>query len=130
MPSVLQCPALDYGSSFSRAVEIACPGFRRLLISGTASISPEGETRHVDDPEAQVALTMEVVQAILASRRMGWEDVCRATAYFKEAAHASAFGRWRGRRPGRSFPAMVAKSTICREDLLFEIEVDAVNASA
>ena len=42
VPSPLQCAALDYGSSFSRATEIRAPGMRRLYISGTASVSPDG----------------------------------------------------------------------------------------
>ena len=44
VPSPLQCPAPAYGSSFSRAMEISSPGGRRLLISGTASVAPGGET--------------------------------------------------------------------------------------
>src|SRR5260221_1307141 len=36
--SPLQCPAPAYGSSFSRAMEIDSGGWKRLLISGTASI--------------------------------------------------------------------------------------------
>jgi enamine deaminase RidA (YjgF/YER057c/UK114 family) len=38
--SPLQCPAPNYGSSFSRAMEIESGGCRRLFISGTASIEP------------------------------------------------------------------------------------------
>ena len=49
VPSPLQCPALEYGSSFSRAVEVGMPDYRRLLISGTASIAPNGNTMHVGD---------------------------------------------------------------------------------
>ena len=65
VPSPLQCPALDYGSSFSRAVELVAGDHRRLFVSGTASISPEGHTLHVGDVDAQVARTMEVVEAML-----------------------------------------------------------------
>jgi len=59
--SPLQCPALDYGSSFSRAVELTSPSHRRLFVSGTASIAPGGHTVHVADMDAQIAKTMEVV---------------------------------------------------------------------
>jgi hypothetical protein len=38
LPSPLQDSAMEYGSSFSRAVELASPDHRRLYISGTASI--------------------------------------------------------------------------------------------
>ena len=53
LPSPLQCPALEYGSSFSRAVEIGSPAGRLLMVSGTASIEPCGETAHVGDIEGQ-----------------------------------------------------------------------------
>ncbi|HOK54203.1 MAG TPA: Rid family hydrolase, partial [Armatimonadota bacterium] len=83
VPSPLQCPALEYGSSFSRAIEVTLPDLRRLYISGTASIKPNGETAHVGDIAAQIDLTMKVVQEILESRGMDWTDVNRAIAYFK-----------------------------------------------
>lgn len=126
IPSPLQCPALAYGSAFNRAVEITLPDHRRLLISGTASIAPEGHTVHLDDVEAQVALTMEVVAAILESRGMSWSDVSRSIAYFKHAKDATVFENYRATEKIPSFPAIVVKEDICRDDLLFEIELDAL----
>ncbi len=60
--SPLQGPAREYGSSFSRAVEVAMPGYRRVLVSGTASIEASGKTAHIGDVDKQVAFTMEVVR--------------------------------------------------------------------
>jgi enamine deaminase RidA (YjgF/YER057c/UK114 family) len=125
LPSPLQCPALDYGSSFSRAVEVATPGVRRILVSGTASIEPGGATAHVDDVDAQLDLTMDVVYAILESRGMGWNDVTRAIAYFKECEDAPAWDKYCARKKLPTMPVVVAQNHICRDDLLFEIEVDA-----
>jgi enamine deaminase RidA (YjgF/YER057c/UK114 family) len=125
LPSPLQCPALDYGSSFSRAVELAVPGLRRVLVSGTASIAPGGETAHVDDVDAQLELTMDVVLAILESRGMGWKDVTRGIAYFKECKDAPAWEKYLARVGLPDMPIIVAQNHICRDDLLFEIEVDA-----
>jgi enamine deaminase RidA (YjgF/YER057c/UK114 family) len=70
--SPLQKPALDYQSSFSRALELGSPTHRTLLVSGTAGIAPDGKTVHQDDPEKQIRLTMEVVKAILESRLKTW----------------------------------------------------------
>ncbi len=126
VPSPLQCPALEYGSSFSRAVEVKCNKQRRLLVSGTASIAPEGQTLHVGDVDAQVDLTMDVVHAILESRGMDWKDVTRAIAYFKEFEDAPAFDRYRARTGLPDMPVVVAQNHICRDDLLYEVEVDAV----
>ena len=122
--SPLQPDAAAYGSSFSRAVEVDRPDRRQLFISGTASIDKEGHTAHPGDPEGQVALTMDVVRAILESRDMTWADVTRATAYFKRAADAPAFLRYRAENGLTNLPALMVENDVCRDDLLFEIEVD------
>jgi len=129
VPSPLQCPALEYGSSFSRAAELTAPDHRRLFVSGTASIAPEGHTVHVGDTDAQVALTMEVVEAILTSRDMGWGDVSRAIAYFKHSGDVRALGDYCADRGIQTLPAVLVNDDICRDDLLFEIELDAVGGA-
>lgn len=123
--SPLQCPALEYGSSFSRAVELSLPTQRRLYVSGTASIALDGRTAHVGDVAGQVELTMRVVQAILNSRQMGWEDVIRAIGYFKHGEDVHAFSQYCLARGIPDLPVVIAKNDVCRDDLLFEIEVDA-----
>lgn len=128
VPSPLQSSARDYGSSFSRAVEVDCPDHRRLYVSGTASIDKEGNTIFLEDCQSQVAKTMEVVQAILESRQMGWADVTRALAYFKRAKDAPLLAAYRQENNLAPFPVIVAENDVCRDDLLFEIEIDAVQA--
>jgi enamine deaminase RidA (YjgF/YER057c/UK114 family) len=128
IPSPLQCPALDYESSFSRAVEVDLPDHRRLYISGTASIEPGGATAHVGDTSMQISLTMDVVAAILESRDMTWTDVTRANAYFKDIDEAHLFDEYCKANNLPVLPAAIAHSDICRDDLLFEIELDAVVA--
>jgi enamine deaminase RidA (YjgF/YER057c/UK114 family) len=128
VPSPLQSPAPQYGSSFSRAVELELPDLRRLYISGTASIDDQGRTVFAGDPEGQVRQTMEVVQAILHAREMDWGDITRSLAYFKRASDAPLFETYRQENGVPAFPAIVVENDICRDDLLFEIEVDAVAA--
>jgi len=128
VPSPLQDSATEYGSSFSRAVELELPDHNRLYVSGTASIDPSGKTAHVDDPEAQVKLTMKVVYAILESRDMGWGNVKRALAYFKHAKDAPIFQKYCVENGLEHFPAVIVENDICRDELLFEIEVDAIRA--
>ena len=123
--SPLQCPASAYGSSFSRAAEISSLQGRRLLISGTASVAPGGQTLWPGNLSQQVRQTMEVVEAILASRGFGFSDITRATAYFKHRAGMPEFPAWCAARNLRSLPAVTAHCGICREDLLFELEADA-----
>jgi enamine deaminase RidA (YjgF/YER057c/UK114 family) len=126
VPSPLQSSAADYGSSFSRAVELDLPDHRRLYVSGTASIDRSGKTVFVGDCREQVRQTMQVVQAILQSRGMDWSDVTRSLAYFKRAPDAFLFDDCRNECGLPPFPAIIVENDICRDDLLFEIEVDAV----
>ena len=127
-PSPEQCPASSYGSAFSRAVEIGCAGFRRLLVSGTASIARDGKTEHVGDGRAQIERSMQVVEAILESRRMTFADTAFATAFFKHPADAPLFADWLARHGLQSMPVVSACCDICRDNLLFEIELEAVQA--
>jgi enamine deaminase RidA (YjgF/YER057c/UK114 family) len=127
-PSPEQCPASSYGSAFSRAVEIGCAGFRRLLVSGTASIARDGKTEHIGDTRAQIERSMQVVAAILESRRMTFADTAFATAFFKHPADAPLFADWLARHGLQSMPVVCAQCDICRDNLLFEIELEAVQA--
>lgn len=124
--SPLQCPAPAYGSSFSRAMEINSGGSRRLLVSGTASIFPGGETAWVGNPSKQIDLTMEVIAAILQSRGLSFRDVTRATAYFQDPLFRPYFDAWCAARDLSAMPFVPVHCDICRSDLLFELELDAV----
>lgn len=132
VPSPLQCSALEYGSAFSRALEVSAdpagptPGYRRLMISGTASIAPGGNTLYAGDLDAQVARTMDVTEAILRSRGMNWDDVTRAIAYFKDGCRTEAFRNYCAARDLTHLPVLCVHQDICRDDLLFELEADAI----
>jgi len=125
--SPLQCPAPAYGSSFSRGVEFGRPGCRRLSVSGTASIAPGGETAHLDDIDAQIKLTFDVVHAILDSRHMDWDNVAKAMAYLKEASYITAFDDYCSANGVENIPFVITENHVCRHDLLFEMELDAVD---
>jgi enamine deaminase RidA (YjgF/YER057c/UK114 family) len=126
VPSPLQCPSLEYGSAFSRAVLLTEPGSRRMLVSGTASVEPNGRSAHAGNLPKQIELTMEVVRAILASRGFDFCDVTRATAYFKNIQDMSAFEAWQAEHDLEFLPLVVAQADVCRDELLFEIELDSI----
>lgn len=128
--SPLQCPATDYRSSFSRAVEVAYSDHRRLLISGTASIAADGTSVFAGDVVKQIHLTLDVVEAILKSRGMHWQDTVRAVGYFRDIGDLPTFDDCCRVRRMSSLPLTPAHATVCRDDLLFELELDAIAASA
>ena len=125
--SPLQAPAMAYRSSFSRAAEILWPDQRLLFVSGTASIQPNShDVAFVGDIEKQVDCTMKAVYAILESRGYGWADVSRAIVYLKEPSFRAAWQAW---LVARGLPGDFAAETVCdvcRDEWLFEIELDAV----
>lgn len=125
VPSPLQCPATTYRSSFSRAVEMTVPGHRQLRVSGTASIDSDGKSVHRGDIRRQIERTMAVVEAILRSRGMDWSNTTRGIAYCKRVEDAPAFQRYCEEHRLASLPVALAHADICRQELLFEIEVDA-----
>ena len=71
---------------------------------------------------------MQVVTAILESRGMGWEDVSRAVAYIKDAQNAPLFNQYCAAESLPAMPVVLSEQDICRDDLLFEIEVEAVRS--
>lgn len=122
--SPLQESAMDYRSSFSRAVAVSYPTHETVYISGSASIAPKGATLHLDDPKAQIELTMDVVTAILNARGMDWVDASRGIAYFKDMASVAIFRAYCTEHGIPEFPLAIAHADVCRHDLLFEIELD------
>jgi len=123
--SPLQGHAASYGSAFSRAIELRDAASRTLYISGTASIAPDGCTLHIGDTTKQIETTMEVVDAILGRCDMGIEDMTRGVVYLRHGADAPLWNRYCERMGLGDLPVAVVQSEVCRDDLLFEIELDA-----
>jgi enamine deaminase RidA (YjgF/YER057c/UK114 family) len=123
--SPLQSEACTYGSAFSRAMEVADRTGRLLYISGTASILPNGETVHTGNVAGQIEKTMEVVGAILTQNGMSFFDATRAIAYFRHQEHIPLWEQYCRIRQLPPLPIILAQCDICRDNLLFEIELDA-----
>jgi enamine deaminase RidA (YjgF/YER057c/UK114 family) len=125
VPSPLQGAATKYGSSFSRAVEIKTPASHWVTISGTASIDKIGHTIFQNDIENQISFTMDVISEILQQCDMSLENTTRAFVYLKKNTYKKDFLKYLNKIPYRSLPLIIINSTICRDDLLFECELDA-----
>jgi hypothetical protein len=59
-------------------------------------------------------------------RGFDFNNVTRATAYFKNIQDAPTFDVWLAERDLKFPPVVVAQSDICRPELSFEIELDAI----
>ena len=122
--SPLQGEAFAYGSAFSRAVVIRDARSRTLHVSGTASIDAAGNTAHHEDPGAQIALTMRVVSALVEEAGMKLGDTVRAVVYVRDARDIPLWEAFCREQDLGGMPAVVVGADICRDDLLFEIELE------
>ena len=124
--------ALEYGSAFSRGLRVDLPGATMLLSSGTASVDEHGATAHVGDFCGQTWRTYANITALLEAEGAGWKDVVRTTCYLRDIERdyvqfnqiRTEFYRQQGLDP---LPASTGiQATLCRPDLLIEIEVMAI----
>jgi 2-iminobutanoate/2-iminopropanoate deaminase len=119
-------------SSFSRGLRLDLGGITILLISGTASIGPNGETLHVGDFRAQTRRTFENITGLLESEGATWKDIVRTTCYLRDIdrdyaafnEERTAFYREQDLDPLPASTGIQAK--LCRPELLVEIEAIAM----
>ena len=119
-------------SSFSRGLRLDLGAITVLLISGTASVGPNGETLHVGDFRAQTRRMYENVTALLAAEGATWHDIVRTTCYLRDIdrdyaafnEERTAFYKAQGLDPLPASTGIQAK--LCRPDLLVEMEAIAM----
>jgi len=127
--------AYDYQkpSSFSRALSLDFGEYNVVLISGTASVDENGASVHLGDFRAQCWRTFRNITELLKAEEMTWYDIVRTTCYLRDMSRdyddfniiRTTFYNWLKLDP---LPASTAiQASICREDLLVEIEAIAVS---
>ena len=72
----------------------------------------------------QILHSFDVVSKIIEQEGFMWADVTRATAYVKDKQNLSMLKDVLDTNLPYPVPLIVTQNTICRDDLLFEIEVD------
>ena len=119
-------------SSFSRGLRLDLGGIAILLISGTASIGPNGETLHVGDFRAQTRRTFANITALLAAEGATWKDIVRTSCYLRDIDRDyAAFNEERtafyAAQKLDPLPASTGiQAKLCRPELLVEIEAIAM----
>jgi 2-iminobutanoate/2-iminopropanoate deaminase len=133
-PKVLnEAPDYPQPVSFSRGLRVDLEGgVTHLLISGTASVGPRGETLYPGDFRAQCWRTYRNITELLTSEGASWHDIVRCTCYLRDIerdyadfnAIRTEFFRALGLDP---LPASTGiQARLCRSDLLVEIEAHAI----
>lgn len=131
--SAVLCEAYDYPKKvpFSRGMRVELDSAVMLFISGTASIDENGQSVHRGDFEAQARRVFANIAGLLASEAADWHDVVRTTCYLADFRHYETFNRIRNSFYAEQgldpLPASTCiQATLCRPELLVEIEVIAV----
>jgi enamine deaminase RidA (YjgF/YER057c/UK114 family) len=123
-------------SSFSRGLRLDLGSVSVLLISGTASIGPGGETLYVGDFRAQCRRTFHNITRLLAVEGATWKDIVRTTCYLRDIdrdyaafnEERTSFYKEQELDPLPASTGIEAK--LCRPELLVEIEAIALFRSA
>ena len=121
-----QLDAFCYGSAFSRGALIQDPGVSLIEVSGTAAIDQRGRSQFPGDIRSQISCTFEKIGTLLGQEGAGLGDIAAATVFVKRPEHASVFWEMARDYGLEEFPAVCVVADVCRDELLFEIDGQAV----
>ncbi len=121
-----QLDAFRYGAAFSRGAVIEEGYVNIIQISGTAAIDEHGVSLYPGDIRAQINCTFDKIDSLLGQEGAGLADICAATVVVKRPEDADIFRERASARGLEDFPAVCVVADVCREELLFEIDAEAV----
>ncbi|OGG61394.1 hypothetical protein A3C87_00200 [Candidatus Kaiserbacteria bacterium RIFCSPHIGHO2_02_FULL_49_34] len=128
--SDMQSDAWTYGPRFSRAVvlDFKHDNVKKIYISGTSTIDLYGKSILQDEPEKNVAYVIASVEHLLEKEQLNTNNIVSAYVY---AVDDMVLGFFEAlyRTRGYTFPYLVLRTPICRNDLLFEVECIAISNS-
>jgi enamine deaminase RidA (YjgF/YER057c/UK114 family) len=121
-----QLDAFRYGAAFSRGAVIEEDNVSLIQVSGTAAIDEHGVSLYPGDIRSQINCTFDKIESLLGQEGAGLADICAATVFVKLPEHAEIYWRMATDRGLADFPAVCVVADVCREELLFEIDAEAV----
>jgi len=121
-----QLDAFRYGAAFSRGAVIKEDDVNIIQISGTAAIDEHGVSLYPGDIRSQINCTFDRIETLLDQEGAGFKDIAAATVFVKSPEFAPVFWKMAVARGLADFPAVCVVADVCREELLFEIDAEAV----
>ena len=121
-----QLDAFRYGAAFSRGTLIKGSAGSLFQLSGTAAIDERGKSLFIGDIRGQITCTLNKVEALMAQVGAGLRDICAATVFVKRPEYVTIFHEITAERRLADLPAVYVVADICRDELLFEIDAEAV----
>jgi len=116
------CSTMDYGVTFERGIEVVYGDRRHFHISGTASISPNGQILHEGDVIRQTARTVENMTALLANHGAALEDMAYLIVYIRDSSDDKHVRNTLSLLLPPHLPYLLVEGHVCRPGWLIEIE--------
>jgi enamine deaminase RidA (YjgF/YER057c/UK114 family) len=121
-----QLDAFRYGSAFARASVVRNGSTALIEVSGTAAIDEHGVSLYTGDIREQIDCRFDKVAALLKQEGAGLKNICAATVFVKQPEFAEIFYEMAAARGLENFPCVCIVADVCREELLFEIDAEAI----
>jgi enamine deaminase RidA (YjgF/YER057c/UK114 family) len=121
-----QAEAFHYYSAFSRGVLIQEPDVSIIQVSGTAAIDERGASLFPDGIHNQITCTLDKIESLISPEGANLKDICAATVFVKQPEYAEVFHEVAASRGLKELPYVCVVADICREELLFEMDAEAV----
>jgi enamine deaminase RidA (YjgF/YER057c/UK114 family) len=121
-----QLDAFRYGAAFSRGAVIKDDHVSLIQVSGTAAIDEHGASLYSGDVRSQINCTFDKIESLLGQEGASLGDIAAATVFVKKPEYAPVFWKMAKDRGLEEFPAVCVVADVCREELLFEIDAEAV----
>ena len=118
----------SYGSAFSRGALIQGPAGSVFQLSGTAAIDERGKSLFVGDIRGQIVCTLDKVEALMAQVGADLRDIAAATVFVKRPEYTFIFQEIAAKQGLADLPTVCVVADVCRQELLFEIDAEAVIA--
>jgi enamine deaminase RidA (YjgF/YER057c/UK114 family) len=108
---------------YSRAVKVG----KRIYVTGTTALGPDGEIVGVDDAYQQAQQCLRNIEAALRRLGAGLEHVVRTRMFVTDISRWEEYGRAHGESFRKAMPAttMVEVKALIDPRMLIEIEADA-----